>query len=231
MKKVLSILLYALLLLNTPITTAQVEDLPGAGITPDSPLYVLDTAIERIGLALTFKGEKKAEKRLQIASERLVELKEMTLNGKTEYSDNLVDEYIDNIRVANEIATLVGREDRSKFYQLIELTTSKHLLVLNQLHDNVPEKAKSAIEKAIDASIKGQESAKKSQLQDLKEKDPDENNVALRERFIEVKEVGKKEKDKIKEKSDDVLESISDKLAEKMLEKKDKGKPTKQGKS
>jgi hypothetical protein len=30
--------------------------------------------------------------------------------------------------------------------------------------------------------------------------------------------VGKKEKDKIKEKSDKVLESISDKLAEKMLE-------------
>ncbi|MHA2220423.1 MAG: hypothetical protein ACXACY_31525 [Candidatus Hodarchaeales archaeon] len=53
MRKMLSLLLYALLLLSAPITTAQEEDLPPAGITPDSPLYGLDKAIERIGLALT----------------------------------------------------------------------------------------------------------------------------------------------------------------------------------
>jgi hypothetical protein len=218
MRKRLSILLYILLLVFTPITTAQEEDLPNAGITPDSRLYGLDKAIERIALALTFNEGEKAEKRLQIASERLAELKEMTIKGKTEYSDNLANEYIDNIRVTNEIAAGVSKEDVSKFYQLIELTTSKHLLVLNQLHENAPEQAKSAIKKARDASIKGRESSKKSQSQDPKEKELNDNNVALTEGFNKVKEVGKKEKDKIKEKSDKVLESISDKLAEKMLE-------------
>jgi hypothetical protein len=213
-----------------PITTAQEEDLPPAGITPDSPLYGLDKAIERIGLALTFNKAEKVEKRLQIASERLGELKEMTIKGKTEYSDNLADEYINNIREANEIAAVVSNEDRSKFYQLIELTTSKHLLVLGQLHKNASEQAKSAIEKARDASIKSQKSAKKSRSQHLKEKNPNDNNDAPAERFNKVKKAGKKEKDKIKEKSDEVLESISDKLAEKMLEKK-KDKPTKKGKS
>ncbi len=231
MRKILSILLYTILLLTIPITTAQEVDLPSAGITPDSPLYRLDKAIERISLAITFNKAEKADKRLQIASERLAELKEMTLKGKTEYSDNLADEYSDNIRVANEIAAAVSKEDRSKFYQLIELTTSKHLLVLDQLHENAPVQAKSAIEKAKNASIKGQESAEKSQSQDLKEKDPDENKDDLPERFNKVKEKGEKEIDKIEEKSDKVLDFLSDKFVEKIIEKKDKGKPTNKGKS
>jgi hypothetical protein len=217
-------------LLTAPITTAR-EDFSSAGITPDSPLYILDKAIERISLAITFYKAEKAEKRLQIASERLAELKEMTIKGKTEYSDNLADEYIDNIRVANEIAAVVSKEDRSKIYQLIELKTSKHILVLDQLNENAPDKAKSAIGKARTASIKGQESPKKSQSQDLKEKDPDDNTDEFPERFNRVKELGNKEIDKIEEKSDKVLDPLSDKFAEKILEKMGKGKPTKKGKS
>jgi hypothetical protein len=214
-------------MLSAPVTTAQEVDLPSAGITPDSRLYGLDRAIERISLAITFNEVEKAEKRLQIASERLAELKEMTIKGKTEYSDNLADEYIDNIRAANEIAAVVSKEDRSKFDQLFELKTSKHVLVLDQLHENVPDQAKSAIEKARNASIKGQESLKKSQSQDLKVKDPDDNNDEFQERVNKVKELGKKEINKIEEKSDNVLDPLSDKFAEKILEKMGKGKPTK----
>jgi hypothetical protein len=231
MRKIISILLYALLVLTTPITTAQEVDLPSAGITPDSRLYGLDRALERISLALTFNKAAKAEKRLKIASERLAELKEMTIKGKTEYTDNLADEYIDNIRAANEIAAVVSKEDRAKFDQLIELKTSNHILVLDQLHENVPDQAKSAIEKARNASIKSQETPKKSQSQGLKEKSPDNNNDEFAERFNKVKELGKKEIDNIEEKSDNVLDPLSDKFAGKILEKMERGKATNKGKS
>ncbi len=48
-----------------------------AGITPDSPLWGIDTALENIDLALTFDNEVKVRKRLEIASERLLEAKLM----------------------------------------------------------------------------------------------------------------------------------------------------------
>ncbi|NIQ16720.1 MAG: hypothetical protein GTO02_20750, partial [Candidatus Dadabacteria bacterium] len=144
---------------------------------------------------------------------------------------NLADEYIDNIRAANEIAAAVSKEDRSKFDELIKLKTSKHILVLDQLHENVPDQAKSAIEKARNAWIKGQETPKKSKSQDLKEKDIHENNDEFAERFNKVKELGKKEIDNIEEKSDNVLDPLSGKFAEKILEKMEKGKATKKGKS
>ncbi len=44
-----------------------------AGITPDSPLWGIDTAFENIDLALTFDNEVKVRKRLEIARERLLE--------------------------------------------------------------------------------------------------------------------------------------------------------------
>ena len=55
-----------------------------AGITPDSHLYGIDKALERISLALTINKEKKAERRLKHAEERLLEVEQMLAEGKTE---------------------------------------------------------------------------------------------------------------------------------------------------
>ncbi len=47
------------------------------GVTPDSALYFLDKAFDNIGLAFTFGSEQKADKALQIAEERLAEVRAM----------------------------------------------------------------------------------------------------------------------------------------------------------
>jgi len=58
------------------------EDLGNPGITPDSPLYGLDRAIERIQLALTLDKSAKATIGLEHAKERLAEVKAMVEQNK-----------------------------------------------------------------------------------------------------------------------------------------------------
>jgi len=55
-----------------------------AGITPDSPFYGIDVAMDNIGLMFTFNNEKKAEKKLQIADERLKEAEMMAATNNIE---------------------------------------------------------------------------------------------------------------------------------------------------
>jgi len=59
-----------------------VEELPEPGITPDSPLWGIDVALDRISLALERDPNKKAAKGLLIAQERLSEIKEMITQNK-----------------------------------------------------------------------------------------------------------------------------------------------------
>lgn len=53
-----------------------------AGITPDSWMYFLDVALERINLALTFNPTQKAKKGLNLARERLMEVSKMIKENK-----------------------------------------------------------------------------------------------------------------------------------------------------
>ncbi|NOQ55545.1 MAG: hypothetical protein GQ477_01930, partial [Nanohaloarchaea archaeon] len=67
--------------LNGIAEDSDEEDASEAGITPDSPFYGLDVAMDNIGLMLTFNKAKKAEKKLKIANERLKEAKMMGLGN------------------------------------------------------------------------------------------------------------------------------------------------------
>lgn len=189
MRRIFSMFVF-ILLLTTAIAVAQEEELPDAGTTPDSALYGLDKAFERIGLALTFNKATKAEKRLEIAAERLAELKEMTDKGKPEYSDDLAEEYENNIKEANIIATTAKllREDKSKLTELIALATSKHLSVLDRVKEKVPEQAKEAIAKAKEASINGQKNALKALSEDKPKKAAEINLNSVKGRLNRAKE-------------------------------------------
>ena len=75
-----------------------------AGITPDSPLYFLNTALARLGLALTFDKAAKAEKGLKIAQERLLEVQAMTEAGKPEKAEKAEREYEKALDAATKAA-------------------------------------------------------------------------------------------------------------------------------
>ena len=56
------------------IMPTQASAATNAGIKPGSFFYFFDTAFENVGLFLTFNPEKKAQKALKHADERLAEI-------------------------------------------------------------------------------------------------------------------------------------------------------------
>jgi hypothetical protein len=82
---VISLLLVGLLFAQTPLK-AQIQDplpeLPGAGLTPNSPLYFLERAVEAIGEFLTFDTDAKARLQAERALERIAEVKAMLAEKK-----------------------------------------------------------------------------------------------------------------------------------------------------
>ena len=55
-----------------------------AGVTPDSPLWALDIALEKLELMLTFDKTEKIRKRIEFAEERFAEAQKMIEENKTE---------------------------------------------------------------------------------------------------------------------------------------------------
>lgn len=66
---------------------------PTAGVTPDSFLYSLDVALDKINLLLTFDNKAKAQRGLLIARERLMEVREMTLENKLDAAQRAENEH------------------------------------------------------------------------------------------------------------------------------------------
>ncbi|MDP3728548.1 MAG: DUF5667 domain-containing protein [bacterium] len=89
MKKIMG--LFVLILLSLSMVTAahtesslEVETVVDAGVTPDSILYGIDLALDKISLALKVSSEKKVAKGLEIAQERLLEVRAMLQAGNAE---------------------------------------------------------------------------------------------------------------------------------------------------
>lgn len=109
MKKVFTLLVMGIFLLSFMSMAVLAEengeiDLTGSddldvdpGITPDSPFYGLDRALERISLALTFNKAKRSEKSLRHALERLAEVKAMVEENKLKEADEAGDNFGDDL--------------------------------------------------------------------------------------------------------------------------------------
>lgn len=81
----------------------------GAGVTPDSFLYFLDKALDNINLAFTFDQTEKAKKGLNIARERLMEVREMVNENKLGAAQAAQREHAKALaKVQNSIAGIAG---------------------------------------------------------------------------------------------------------------------------
>ncbi len=74
-----------------------------AGVTPDSFWYKFKRIYEDTGMFFTFKEERKAEKKLELAEKRLAEAQAMEEKGKPEYKEAMVKDYKNEIAQANQI--------------------------------------------------------------------------------------------------------------------------------
>lgn len=136
---------------------AQGPELPAPGLTPDSPFYFLEIIIEEIGTFFTFGDLKKAERYASLAAERLAEIQALVEKGRPEFVEKTLARYemqLQNSIDRAEKAQAKG-QNAEKVMTMVGEATSKHLEVLAEVGEKVPEDARPAIENAMKVLIKG----------------------------------------------------------------------------
>ncbi len=130
-------------------------------LLPDDPLYQAKRQTETAKLNASIDPLEKATLHTGHARERLAEAQAMVSKGKHEFVGDLVRDYETSINGAmNEInrAQAQGR-DVSKALSAVERSTTKHTEVLSNLLGKVPEEARPAIQRAIEVSQRGRNTA------------------------------------------------------------------------
>jgi len=163
-KKIISSIVLGILFISG-VAFAQTNELPPAGITPGSPFYFLERAFEGIGTFFTFGNAAKAKRYIALAEERLAEAKVLAEKGDKKAHD-AIKRYERQFEKATERAARAGDIDVTA---LVAEATTKHLFVLDEVIERVPEQAKEAVRKAKERSIAGQIGA----LKGLVQKDPE----------------------------------------------------------
>ena len=147
---------------------ASVSAATNPGVKPGSFFYFFDTTFEKIGLFFTVNPEQKARKALGYAEERLAEIEAIAEEKDPDAVKTAIADYENNVALAAEKSKEIKNKGQAEsLLASIEDNASKNQEVLSAVLIKVPEEAKEAITKAIEASKKGQEEAAK-QIAELK---------------------------------------------------------------
>jgi hypothetical protein len=183
-------LLLAGLVFGNVLVKAQIEtELPPAGLTPDSPFYFLEIFFEGVGTFFTFGDVNKAERYAKLAAERVAEAKAVVDKGKPEAAEKALTRYQDQL----EKSLAKAKEAQAKGKSVAEVTeivsqaTAKHLTVLEEVLERVPEQAKSAILQAREVSKTGQVKALEVLAKEKPERAANFNIQAIQNRLGKIK--------------------------------------------
>ncbi|MDP2950827.1 MAG: DUF5667 domain-containing protein, partial [bacterium] len=112
-------------------------------LLPTSRFYFLKDWWRGVKSAFTFGQEKKAELKLQFASERLLEVKELAKQNKEEYMEKAMEKYgqeLDKIKeIADKIKGNASTSERvSKFLDKYANQQVLHNEIINKIKENAP---------------------------------------------------------------------------------------------
>lgn len=176
MKTKLTLSIISCLLLAS-FAFAQTDLGVAPGLTPKSLLYFFDGVGEWFVLQLTFDKIKKAEKKLEYASERLAELKKIEEDGSVDKNDveKIKDKYQKlSDDVSGDVDSLKNSgKDVAELVKKIESITMRHTIVLEGVLERAPEQAKESIEHALEVSRRGHERAIEAIEEEIEEGDID----------------------------------------------------------
>jgi len=155
------------ILLAAPVS-AHVISLPDSDTTPaDGRAYAWERFKEESRLFVTF-GEARTELLLRNAEERLSEIHVLAEAGKTEALAKAMKEYEKAaLRAARRAGS--GFKTAAGLRKRVAEEISRHLVVLEELRDQLPTEARSGISNARESAAKGLETA----LRVLAKKDPE----------------------------------------------------------
>lgn len=144
---------------------AQTSDLPDPGMLPGSPFYFAKGFFEGLGTVFTFGNSAKAKRYLELAEKRLAEAKALANQG----DENM------QAAVARYEEQYAGAKKRAEQTESIDLeaqvagAATKHLSVLDEVIERVPDQAKEAVRAAKERSMTGQIEA----LRGIARRDPE----------------------------------------------------------
>lgn len=156
MKKLLALTIIGFML--TGIASAQAEDVPAPGITPDSPLYMFEKISERLALEIAQapvigSEELEAKVRANQAAETLAEARAMAEKNKSQHVKKLMQRYSENMNKSAEIA---GKSNNSELKNRLRNVSNNQVKTLEEVEKRVPEQARKGIQQAIENSQKNQ---------------------------------------------------------------------------
>ena len=181
MKRIVVILLMILILpiVNAQQTTQPAED---AGVTPDSFLWGLDKALDNLNLLLTFDKGEKAKKGIEIAKERLLEVREMMEENKLEAAEKAKEEHGNLLNKVKESVQELEKDNSTEQIEEeleIEKELKEHeddveevnteLKIKIKIEGAITEEQKALINSLLD-SLKGQTGEVKIEIKNKKDK-------------------------------------------------------------
>ena len=138
-------------------TLAQENALPDPGLTPGNPFYFLDTLGEKLGMFFTFGAEKKVEKAMKYAKEKLAEAKAMAEQNKVQALKKAGQKYQGYLALffkKGGEASEAGR-DLTELEKKAKLKSLDYLIILSDTYERISEeKAKVEIDNFRNASRK-----------------------------------------------------------------------------
>ena len=181
MKRVVVILLMILILpiVNAQQTPQSAED---AGVMPDSFLWGLDKALDQLNLLLTFDKGEKAKKGIEIARERLLEVKEMVNENKLEAAEKAKEEHGKTlVKVKQSVKEIEENNSTQEIKEVIEIEkeleehdegieeVNTELKVKIKIEGTITEEQKTVINSILD-SLKGQTGEVEIEIKNKKDK-------------------------------------------------------------
>ncbi|GEM_PF-1006386 len=152
---------------------------------PGDTLYRVKLATEQVRMGLTADDTARAERALGFADRRIEEMKALADRGRAEHLGRAAEKYDDAMDMALALvdrAAVTGLVTGNVTARLAEVT-SRHLRVLDELHDMVPDQARPAIVHARNVSQTGHLRALSALGQDQPERAAEINLLAIEERL------------------------------------------------
>ena len=178
MKKLFAIFTTLLLL---PIVIAQ-QPTEDPGVTPDSFLWGLDKALDNLNLLLTFDKGEKAKKGIEIARERLLEVKTMVEENKLEAAEKAKEEHGKTlVKVKEKVKEIEKDNPTDEIKKIIEIEkeleeheddveeVNTELKVKIKVKGAITEEQKTLINSILD-SLKGQTGEVEIEIKNKKDK-------------------------------------------------------------
>jgi tetratricopeptide (TPR) repeat protein len=182
-------LLLAVLVLAVPVKAQPEAELPSPGLTPDSAFYFLEGFFEEVGTFFTFGDVAKAERYAKLAAERIAEAKAVVDKGKPEAAEKALIRYRDQLEKSLAKADQARAKGKSisRVTEIVSQATAKHLTVLEEVLERVPEQAKLAILRAREVSKTGQIKALEKLAKEKPERAANLNIQTIRDRLKKIK--------------------------------------------